>query len=141
MTPQQNFTLVILFICVAASALMSVVFIVLFFGGIIELWRDTTTQLRKAQIMALLLSYALFPVIVVISYFWFAESLGRASSDGSGLGVDHFLSPLRMILGVQIAAFALLFYLRLRDGGLLPVIRVTFAGIIPVIYLSLLCKL
>jgi hypothetical protein len=138
MTPHQKIALAIIFLCVAASALMSIVFVGLFFGCIVELWRETTTPLRKAEIMTLLFSYALFPVVTVISYMWIVEGLGRAMSDGSGLGVDRLDSPMHIILGVQIALFALLSYLRLRDGGLLSAIRVTFAGIIPVIYLGLI---
>jgi hypothetical protein len=140
MTPHQKIALATIFVCVAASALMSIVFVFVVFDCIRKLYREETTPLRKVEMMVLMLSYALFPVVVVISYLWIVEGLNRAMSDGSGLGVDRLDSPLHMILGIQIASFVLLFYLRLRDGELVSAIRVGFAGIIPVVYLALLWK-
>ena len=77
------------------------------------------------QTIALLFSYSLFPVVVFISIVQLADNLGRASSDGSGLGNTPFVFLLDSVLCLQIASLAAVFFLRSRNGGIIPLTYLT----------------
>jgi hypothetical protein len=119
----------------AASALMTLVLIVLFFVWLVRLFSSRTPLQRKAHDLLVLAIYALFPVQVVTNLLAVAGTLGDGNTS---MFRSIELSTLIAVPSIQLAAFALWLTLRFtlfRTPGQSSGSVVAIPGVIPLFYL------